>query len=207
MRGAGQGALGDPSVIHMPHIGTGADEASAAIAAAVERLRRPVKSGPVAQPEALPAAREAGSADPQVADAPDGVVTDAVATDAVVVRLGTTDLGGLPRTAAMRRLVTIVADAPRALTVTELGLRLGVDQPRASRLVASAEAEDLVRRTPDPDDARRSRIELGDAGRATLEQLRSQRTSRADAALAGFSEDERAMFAALLTRFAAAYRG
>ena len=53
----------------------------------------------------------------------------------------------------------------RALTISMIGEAIGVDQPRASRLVQEASDAGLVRRTADPADARRSIIELTAAGR------------------------------------------
>jgi DNA-binding MarR family transcriptional regulator len=88
-----------------------------------------------------------------------------------------------------------------AASVSELANAIGVDQPRASRLVADAAARGLVRRTPDPADARRITVELTDAGRSFLESLKQSRRSAVTTALEGFSEDETATFAALLARF------
>ena len=50
------------------------------------------------------------------------------------------------------------------LSVSELGDAVGVDQPRASRLVQQGVELGLVRREADPDDARRTRIALTDQG-------------------------------------------
>jgi DNA-binding MarR family transcriptional regulator len=92
-----------------------------------------------------------------------------------------------------------------ACTVSELAAAIGVDQPRASRLVAEAADRGLVRRSVDPRDARRALVDLTPAGRAFLGSARSSRRSAVEAALAGFSAAERAAFAELLDRFVAAW--
>lgn len=107
---------------------------------------------------------------------------------------------GLPGAARFRLL-----DALRAgpSSVSELSERIGVDQPRASRLVADAAMRGLVDRHPDPTDARRIVVELTDAGTSLFDRLRASRRSSVENALAGFTADERATFAALLQRFVA----
>lgn len=231
MSGLGQGALGDLTAEQLAITGHQSDEVAAVIAVAVERLRRPARTARVSGPasEALDADHTAPAlvADARAARHRDdlfgvmgggsglrdegraGVLDDG---DAVTTAAGADPsdelrpTSALPRTAALRRLVGIVADAPVPLTVTQLGTRLGVDQPRASRLVSAAVSEGLVMRTVDPDDARCTRIELGESGKASVAHLRARRTARAAAALESFSAEEREQFAALLTRFASAYR-
>jgi DNA-binding MarR family transcriptional regulator len=48
--------------------------------------------------------------------------------------------------------------------VSELGEAIGVDQPRAPRLVQQSVEMGLVQREADPDDARRTRIALTPVG-------------------------------------------
>jgi DNA-binding MarR family transcriptional regulator len=91
------------------------------------------------------------------------------------------------------------ADHP--LSVTELAAAIGVDQPRASRLVQAAAEEELVVREADPDDARRTRIRLTDDGRSAVRSASSNRRRAIEAALNGFSGEEREQFATLLARF------
>lgn len=80
-----------------------------------------------------------------------------------------------------------------------------MDQPRASRLVNEAAERGLVTRRPDERDARRSVVQLSDAGRALLETAVATRRSAVTQAVAGFTPEETATFAALLTRFVAAW--
>lgn len=92
-----------------------------------------------------------------------------------------------------------------ARTVSELADATGVDQPRASRLVADAAERGLLRRGVDPQDARRAVIELTDAGRAHLADAHQTRRAAVESALGGFSSDETAQFAEFLDRFVAAW--
>jgi DNA-binding MarR family transcriptional regulator len=92
------------------------------------------------------------------------------------------------------------------LSVSEVADAVGVDQPRASRLVNDAAERGLVTRRPDDRDARRSVVQLTDAGRALLESVESRRRSAVAAALTGFTPEEAAIFAALFARFVAGMR-
>lgn len=106
--------------------------------------------------------------------------------------------------AARFRMLDAIAAEP-GQSVTGLAERIGVDQPRASRLVMDAVDNGLVRRSPDPVDARRWVIELTASGRALLDSAHENRRRAVVEATAGFSDEERRAFAALLTRFAAAW--
>ncbi len=108
-------------------------------------------------------------------------------------RLG--DALGAARFRLLERLVEGSA------SISELADAIGVDQPRASRLVADAAARGLVQRTPDPTDARRTTVDLTDAGRSFLATLKDSRRSAVITALEGFSAEDTATFAALLSRF------
>jgi DNA-binding MarR family transcriptional regulator len=107
---------------------------------------------------------------------------------------------GLPG-AARFRLLAALRSGPSS--VSELSEQIGVDQPRASRLVADAAMRGLVERHPDPADARRIVVELTTAGSSLFERLKESRRSAVENALAGFTAEERETFAALLRRFVA----
>lgn len=92
------------------------------------------------------------------------------------------------------------------MSVTELAEAVGVDQPRASRLVQGAVADGLVAREADPDDARRTRVRLTPAGAAAVRAAGARHRQAIEAALADFSDDEREVFADLLGRFSAGLR-
>ncbi|MDY0908196.1 MarR family winged helix-turn-helix transcriptional regulator [Microbacterium sp. CFBP9034] len=103
---------------------------------------------------------------------------------------------------ARMRLLEALAAASHPLSVGEIADAVGVDQPRASRLVQQAFQLSLVRREADPDDARRTRVALTDAGAALVRGFRGERREAIDTALAAFSDDERADLARLLTKLA-----
>lgn len=106
---------------------------------------------------------------------------------------------------ARMRLLEALASASDPLSVSELGEAVGVDQPRASRLVQQAVELGLVRREADPNDARRTRIALTDEGRELVAGFRGERREAVDTALAEFTDAERAELARLLTKLAAAW--
>jgi DNA-binding MarR family transcriptional regulator len=108
-------------------------------------------------------------------------------------------LGG----AARFRMLDALEQGPQ--TVSEVAGAVGVDQPRASRLVAEAVERGFARRVVDPSDARRAIVELTTAGREFLHSAHRTRRSAVESALADFTQDEAAQFAALLDRFVAAW--
>lgn len=108
---------------------------------------------------------------------------------------------------ARMRLLEALAAASHPLTVGEIAEAVGVDQPRASRLVQQSVQLDLVRREADPEDARRTRVALTDAGAALVRGFRGERREAIDTALAGFSDSEKADLARLLTKLAEAWPG
>lgn len=111
--------------------------------------------------------------------------------------------GGRGGHAAVRLLMVLADHGPSS--VSELATAIGVDQPRASRLVQAAVDTGQVRRDVDPSDARRSILVITDSGRAALAALLDHRRSAVERALADFTPTEREQFAALLTRFAQAW--
>lgn len=113
--------------------------------------------------------------------------------------------GGRMASPARVRLLDALAAASHPLTISELGEAIGVDQPRASRLIQQAVELGLVRREPDPDDARRTRVALTDEGSRIATRFRGQRREHLAQALAGFSDAERADLVRLLTKLADAW--
>lgn len=87
------------------------------------------------------------------------------------------------------------------LTVTEAGAAMGVDQPRASRLAAQAMRTGLLVREADQADGRRSLLALTDGGRAALARVSAVRRGAVDEATAHWPDEDRRVFADLLTRF------
>ncbi len=105
--------------------------------------------------------------------------------------------------AARFRLLDALEGAEHPPSVSELADAIGVDQPRASRLVQAAVEAGHVRREADPSDARRSALVLTASGRKLLESARDTRRGAVETALAAFTPEETAEFARLLSRFIA----
>ncbi|MEV0227903.1 MarR family transcriptional regulator [Nonomuraea sp. NPDC050786] len=98
-------------------------------------------------------------------------------------------------------VLDVIEGADEAVTVSTVAQALNVDQPRASRLVAAAVTAGLVRREADQADGRRAWLVLTEAGRAAMEQAHRGRQAAFAAATEGWTAEERAEFARLLTRF------
>ncbi|WP_295011930.1 MarR family winged helix-turn-helix transcriptional regulator [uncultured Microbacterium sp.] len=107
---------------------------------------------------------------------------------------------------APARLRLLEALAGGALSVSALGEAIGVDQPRASRLVQQGVERGLLRRDADPDDARRTLIALTDAGRRMSRGFRGQRREALRTALQALSAEEQAEFGRLLAKVADNWR-
>ncbi len=91
-------------------------------------------------------------------------------------------------------------------TVTDIATTLGVDQPRASRLVARAVTDGLLERRADQADARRVLLHLTRKAQAALERAHTARQAVFARATADWEDAERAEFARLLTRFVADFQ-
>ena len=90
----------------------------------------------------------------------------------------------------------LAADGPAR--VSELARLEGVTQPAMTGLVNRLEAEGMVTRRADPQDARAALVELTDAGRTFVLDRRAERARFLTAQLARLPEpDRRALVAAL----------
>lgn len=85
--------------------------------------------------------------------------------------------------------------------VREIALALDVDQPRASKLVSAAVEAGLVRREADQADGRRTLLKHTEQGAEVIRRASAAREAAMAAAMHDWSDDERADFARLLTRF------
>jgi len=104
-------------------------------------------------------------------------------------------------------MLEALSTASDPLGVSEIADAIGVDQPRASRLVQQGVDRDWVRREADPDDARRTRIALTDEGSQMIRGVRGERRERLGAALQTLTERERDELARLLTKLADGWPG
>ncbi|WP_229718105.1 MarR family winged helix-turn-helix transcriptional regulator [Microbacterium aerolatum] len=109
-----------------------------------------------------------------------------------------TRLGG----PAWIRMLDALATASEPLSVSALGEAIGVDQPRASRLVQQGVQRGLVQREADPEDARRTRIALTDEGRRIARGMRGERRQVLSKALESFTDEEKGELARLLGKLA-----
>lgn len=110
-----------------------------------------------------------------------------------------------PMTAAKFRFLDALAAAGEGLSIAEVADRIGVDQPRASRLTAELEQAGLVTRERDATDQRRHLVRLTMSGRAPLDQAAARRRAGVEHALRALTPAERRQLADLLTRFVAAW--
>ncbi|WP_406280125.1 MarR family winged helix-turn-helix transcriptional regulator [Nocardia sp. NBC_00881] len=128
-----------------------------------------------------------------------------VAVEAAMVRIRRRQTrgalgGGRAIPVAVFRVLDAVADGD-AVTVGALAPALGIDQPRASRVVAQAVSSGLLERVADQRDGRRAVLRLTPGGRDAVTDARTGRRSAMAAAMADWTPGERAEFARLLERF------
>ncbi|WP_260980377.1 MarR family winged helix-turn-helix transcriptional regulator [Microbacterium paludicola] len=100
------------------------------------------------------------------------------------------------------RMLDALATASEPLSVSAVGEAIGVDQPRASRLVQQGVQRGLVVREADPSDARRTRIALTDEGRRIAQGMRGERREALSKALESFTDEEARELARLLSKLA-----
>ena len=108
---------------------------------------------------------------------------------------------GAPDDSAQQVIDAIEAAGATPIGVNGVAEALGVDQPRASKLVAAAVTAGLIRREADQQDGRRTNLVLTDAGVERLERVHAFRRRRFAAAMDDWPEADKETFAALLTRF------
>jgi DNA-binding MarR family transcriptional regulator len=102
-------------------------------------------------------------------------------------------------------IVEELAERGEAGTVTALSAAMGVDQPRASRLVARAVEQGLLRREADQHDGRRAVLVPTEAGQAHLDELHAFRRAVFAEVMADWPDDDRDNFGRLLTAFVRGY--
>jgi DNA-binding MarR family transcriptional regulator len=90
-------------------------------------------------------------------------------------------------------------------TVTSVAAALNVDQPRASKLVATAVEAGLVRREADQKDGRRALLVRTPAGQRLSAEIHAFRQQAIGSAIEDWPADERAELARLLTKFVASW--
>ncbi|MFE0450762.1 MarR family winged helix-turn-helix transcriptional regulator [Streptomyces sp. NPDC058914] len=108
------------------------------------------------------------------------------------------ELSTLGVTPAQSRLLRTLAHFSAPPRMADLAERLEVVPRAVTTLVDGLEASGRVRRVPDPTNRRVIRIELTDAGHATLRELHRARQSAAREILAPLTDVERAVLGELL---------
>ncbi|MEW2521259.1 MarR family winged helix-turn-helix transcriptional regulator [Actinacidiphila alni] len=101
-------------------------------------------------------------------------------------------------TPAQGRLLRALAHYDEPPRMADLAQRLGVVPRAVTTLVDALEAQELVRRVPDPANRRVIRIEVTEAGGAALLELRRVRRAAAAELLAPLDDGQRAALTALL---------
>jgi DNA-binding MarR family transcriptional regulator len=152
-----------------------------------------------------------------VADIPAGSAVDraVVDIDRAMVRirrsqsrraLGRRSLAerGMAFNLGLVQVADAVEEGPSAegpVTVGLVGERLGLDQSRASRLVAAAVEQGYVRRVASQSDGRRIHLELTAAGQQLVAEVHAFRQAHFARILADWSARDREQLARLLLRF------
>jgi len=116
----------------------------------------------------------------------------------------TTDAAAQPIDEALLAVLDVVEednDAGVPCTTTSVAGRLGVDQPRASKLIGRAVDQGLLSREADQHDGRRSLLVLAPAGRTYLGVVHHHRRQAFALATENWSTQQRETFAELLTDF------
>ncbi|TDC97490.1 MarR family transcriptional regulator [Actinomadura sp. 7K507] len=126
-------------------------------------------------------------------------------------RLGKAAIRGhnLPVDVQVLHVVDVVDEGPdhdgQEMSVGLVATRLGVDASRGSRIVAEAVKSGYVRRVASQADGRRIHLELTDSGQAVVEATRRTRHEHFAKAMSDWTDEERAEFARLLSRFVHTY--
>ena len=109
------------------------------------------------------------------------------------IRLDSNDVPPLQ----LSTLVSIQQHGP--LRLGGLAAREAVSAPTMTRVLAALDDRGLIIRSPDPADARSTRVELSAAGVRALGEVRTRRTALLDARLARLTAEQRAALEAALS--------
>lgn len=99
--------------------------------------------------------------------------------------------------------VLVALQIGRADTQRDLARFAQIQQPPMAQMLTRMERDGLIRRTPDPDDGRSSRIALTELALARLPEAIATLFRGNRDAMAGFTDEEIAQFVALLDRLIA----
>ena len=91
----------------------------------------------------------------------------------------------------------------RASTQRDLAAFAKIEQPPMAQMLSRMERDGLIRRTPDPDDGRSSRVTLTNQAEARLPEAVSVLLKGNQEVLSGFTAEEAAQLVGLLTKLIA----
>jgi DNA-binding MarR family transcriptional regulator len=92
------------------------------------------------------------------------------------------------------------------IPIRQLAVYAVTEQSTLSRALDQLAAEGLIRRAPDPDDSRATRVQITDAGRAAFDALWPHMAAAYARMFRGIPEDERRAFVATLQKIHANIR-
>ncbi|MGW5776841.1 MarR family winged helix-turn-helix transcriptional regulator [Streptomyces sp. NPDC003863] len=113
--------------------------------------------------------------------------------------------GGKPIDPTLFGVLDVVEGHDAPCSVSDVAAALGVDQPRASRLVLRTVEEGWLARRTDPADARRALLALTDSGRAQLDRTHRFRQEVFARVMADWTDADRSEFARLVTAFVTSF--
>lgn len=113
------------------------------------------------------------------------------------------EAGSAAKDDSTQQVIDAIEGSVEPLGVNGIAEALGVDQPRASKLVAAAVAAGLIHREADQLDGRRTNLVLTETGQDRLDAVHRFRRARFATAMDDWPDADKAAFAALLTRFVA----
>jgi MarR family transcriptional regulator for hemolysin len=96
--------------------------------------------------------------------------------------------------------VLVAVKEGKAQSQRDLARFARVEQPSMAQMLARMERDELVRRTPDPDDGRSSRVSLTESARARLPEACAVLFQGNQEVLSDFTDKEAAQLIALLMR-------
>jgi DNA-binding MarR family transcriptional regulator len=91
----------------------------------------------------------------------------------------------------VKALVALDSEQGGPCPIRQLGEKLGITPPTATRAIDALVERDLVSRSEDPDDRRVRRIAITGAGRRLVGELASRRTAELEAFAEGLSASQR----------------
>ncbi|CAL9538848.1 MarR family winged helix-turn-helix transcriptional regulator [Streptomyces sp. enrichment culture] len=113
--------------------------------------------------------------------------------------------GGKPIDPTLFGVLDAIEARDRECAVSDVAAALGVDQPRASRLVLRAAEEGWITRRTDPSDARRTLLALTDEGQEEVDRAHRFRQEIFARVMADWTDADRTEFARLITAFVTSY--